>query len=140
MIIETLSEEGVKGDLAPCSSSAVGRSGTLLTEASEETNESFLRLNQPQAELLYGASLHPLLHTLKPFLVTFERLDSGTAAYIQDLEEYGFGENRSEALDDLRRTLAELYFSLEHEQNRLSGYLSSVWQVLQCHVARWPRR
>ena len=74
------------------------------------------------AVLLYGATLHPSLRTLRPFHVSFEKSETGVAAFVQDFNEYGFGNTRSEALEDLRHTLAELYFTLEAE-SRFNTYL-----------------
>jgi hypothetical protein len=87
-------------------------------------------------EILYGFSLHPSLRTVRPFCVTFEQSQGGIAALVHDLNEYGFGATRPEALEDLRHTLAELYFTLEAESGRLSADLASLWMHFSSHVNR----
>ena len=87
----------------------------------------------------YAARVHPGLRTKKPFAVEFTRVDDGFTACVPELEEYGLGASRSEALDDLGRTLAELYFSLEQDVPRLSDDLRSVWENLQAHLVFVPR-
>jgi hypothetical protein len=89
--------------------------------------------------LLYAGAIHPGLRTVAPFDVRFERTESGYAAVVQELEEYGLGDTRSEALEDLRKTLQELYLSLERDESRLSGDLPSVWARLKSHVTRIRR-
>ena len=53
-----------------------------------------------------------------------------------ELNEFGFDDNLSEALSDLQAAIAELYFTLEDEQERLGPDLSSVWVVLSQKVRR----
>jgi hypothetical protein len=94
------------------------------------------RMTVPE-ELLYAAAIHPELRTTLPFYVQFERTESGYAAVVHELDEYGLGCTRSEALEDLRKTLQELYLSLEHDESRLSEDLLSVWARLKNHVTRF---
>jgi hypothetical protein len=54
----------------------------------------------------------------------------------QELNEFGFGDNLSEALADLQAAIAELYLTLEEEQERLGPDLSSVWDVLSQKVRK----
>ena len=75
-------------------------------------------------ELLYAGAIHP---------------EGGHAAVVHELEEFGLGETRSDALEDLRKTLRELYLSLEQDESRLSGDLLSIWARLKSHVARIRR-
>lgn len=74
-----------------------------------------------------------------PFEVRFERTESGYAAVVQELDEYGLGATRAEALEDLGKTLQELYFSLERDESRLSSDLLAVWAGLKHHLARIPQ-
>jgi hypothetical protein len=90
-------------------------------------------------ELLYAGSIHPDLRIIVAFEVHFERVECGHAAVVHELEEFGIGETRSDALEDLRKTLRELYLSLEQDQSRLSGDLLSTWARLKSHVARIRR-
>lgn len=76
------------------------------------------------------------MRTVIPFEVSFERTESAYAAVVEELDEYGIGTTRAEALEDLGKTLQELYFSLERDEARLSSDLLSVWTGLKHHVAR----
>ena len=53
-----------------------------------------------------------------------------------ELNEFGFGDTLSEALADLQAAIAELYLTLEEEQERLGPDLSSVWDVLSQKVRK----
>jgi hypothetical protein len=90
-------------------------------------------------ELLYAGAIHPELRIVVAFEVRFERVEGGHAAVVHELEEFGLGETRSDALEDLRKTLRELYLSLEQDESRLSGDLLSIWARLKSHVARIRR-
>ena len=46
------------------------------------------------------------------------------------------GASRSDALDDLRKTLVHLYFALESHESRLPSYLKAVWQGMQQFLVR----
>ncbi|MGA3201361.1 MAG: hypothetical protein ABSF12_02580 [Bryobacteraceae bacterium] len=90
-------------------------------------------------KLLYSEPIHPGLRTIIPFEVRFERTENGIAAVVQELDEYGLGDTQADALEDLGKTLQELYLSLEADQSRLSGDLLSVWTRLKTHVKRIER-
>ena len=53
-----------------------------------------------------------------------------------ELNEFGFGDNLSEALSDLQAAIAELYFTLETDREQLGPDLTSVWVVLSKKVRR----
>ncbi len=48
--------------------------------------------------------------------------------------EFGEGDRTEEAVADLQAALADLYFSLEGEQDNLGRWLQGVWKVLQDKV------
>ena len=50
--------------------------------------------------------------------------------------EFGEGDNPAEAVADLQEALADLYFTLEAEQDNLGRWLQGVWEVLQRKVER----
>lgn len=56
----------------------------------------------------------------------------------EGFEEFGFGHTFSEAITDLQRAIAELYFTLEEEQNHLGPDLERVWSILQQKIHRKP--
>ena len=47
-----------------------------------------------------------------------------------EINEFGFGDNLSEAMADLQAAIAELYFTLDAEQDRLGPDLAAVWATL----------
>ena len=53
-----------------------------------------------------------------------------------DLNEFGFGDNLSEAIADLQAAIAELYLALEADQKRLGPDLAAVWGILSRKVRR----
>jgi hypothetical protein len=95
----------------------------------------FAELGMMPDHVSYAAKVHLGLRTIKPFLVQFSRTEDRFIASVADIEEYGVGGTRSEALDDLGHTLAELYFSLERDAARLSGDLQTVFRTLQTHLS-----
>lgn len=70
------------------------------------------------------------LRIVDPIAVT--RFEEGNQFVLEapELNEFGFGENLSEAIADLQSAIAELYLTLEAEQARLGPDLRSVWDVL----------
>lgn len=99
----------------------------------------FAELGMMPDRVSYAAKVHPGLRTIKPFPVQFSRTEDRFIASVADIEEYGVGGTRSEALDDLGHTLAELYFSLERDAARLSEDLRSIFGKLQMHFSPVPR-
>ena len=53
-----------------------------------------------------------------------------------DLNEFGFGDNLSEAIVDLQAAIAELYLALEADQKRLGPDLAAVWGILSRKVRK----
>lgn len=81
--------------------------------------------------MLLGALRDPRLRLIAPLTITFEREDSNIVAYCQELEEFGFGTHLTEAIADLQATVAELYFALKEENNRLGSDLRTTWDSLR---------
>lgn len=50
--------------------------------------------------------------------------------------EFGFGKNQGEALAELQRVIAELYFTLEETQEQLGSDLRDVWSTLQQYIQK----
>lgn len=62
--------------------------------------------------------------------------DGQIIAEAEELNEFGAGDNQSEAVIDLQHAIAELYFSLEEDKDRLGPGLQRVWEVLQVKVEK----
>ena len=81
--------------------------------------------------MLLGALRNPRLHLIAPLTITFEREDSNIVAYCEELEEFGYGTHLTEAIADLQTTIAELYFTLKEENNKLGSNLRRIWDSLR---------
>lgn len=88
------------------------------------------------AEVLVGSLRDGRLRVLSPFSVRFSSEGSSIIAEATEFNEFGFGENWSEALLDLQYAIVELYFSLEGGQDRLGSDLQNVWSVLQQKIQK----
>ncbi len=84
--------------------------------------------------MLFAPSIDGRLKITESFVVKVERHDDVVTAWIEEIDEFGYGANSSEALRDLGETLAELYFSLRDHAGRLSPDLHAVWLKLNDHV------
>jgi len=81
---------------------------------------------------LFIRSLHDSrLEINVPLPVTLENDGYQSIAYAPDMDIYGCGETEYEAIEDLRRSIADLYFDLKEEKlgadlQRIFEYLRSV--------------
>ena len=76
------------------------------------------------------------LRVVKPIEVVRTAEDGKCVVEARELNEFGFGDNFSEALADLQAAIAELYFTLEAEQDRLGPDLAAVWATLSEKVSK----
>jgi hypothetical protein len=88
------------------------------------------RIDIPE-EMLLGSLRDGRLRVISPLKVKISHEGKHAIAEAVELDEFGFGANVSEAIVDLQRTIAELYFTLEKEQKRLGVDLQRIWGVLQ---------
>ena len=88
--------------------------------------------------LLLAALRDPRLRVKKPLAVTFHQEKGKTIAVARPSGEYGAGDNKSEALQELQHALGELYHSLQEDQHRLGPGLEQTWQRLQEHIRPYP--
>ncbi len=96
------------------------------------------RLPTVPRELLLGCLRDGRLRVIEPFLVKYTLENQHVIAEAVDINEFGFGNSLSEALCDLQGTIAELYFTLEDNDNRLGPDLQQVWTTLRRQLARRP--
>lgn len=87
-------------------------------------------------ELLLGSLSDPRLHIVSPILVRLFLEHDSVVAEAIELNEFGYGENISEAVRDIQRAIAQLYFSLEESSAHLGPDLVSTWSALQRMVTR----
>jgi hypothetical protein len=76
------------------------------------------------------------LKVYSPIMVKLTSEGEHVVAEAIEFDEFGFGNNLSQALVDLQRAIAELYFTLEKEQGRLGPDLQRVWANLRQKITR----
>lgn len=74
------------------------------------------------------------LRVREPLEVTITEEDGQIVAEAEELNEFGYGNNLTEAVIDLQHAVSELYFSLEEEQKRLGQRLQAVWDKLRAKI------
>src|SRR5688572_2116274 len=80
--------------------------------------------------LALGALLTHTLRVINPIPLVVTREQDQVVAHAPDLGEFGQGDNRSEAIADLQRSIADLFSSLKAESSRLGADLQEVWRIL----------
>ena len=94
------------------------------------------RLEPAPTRILLGTLGDGRLRVRSPILVLLTTENHDYIAEVEELNEFGFGKNPSEAIADVRRALAELYHTLEQEQERLGPDLVTIWDALRGKVER----
>ena len=93
-------------------------------------------LESAPTRILLGTLGDGRLRVRSPFTVLLTTENEDYIAEVVELSEFGFGKNPSEAIADIRRAIAELYFTLEQEQGRLGTDLIAVWDALRGQVEK----
>jgi len=88
--------------------------------------------------LLYSLR-HPHLRLRNPIAAFLEDDGAQIIASAYDLDLFGYGETEGEALDDLRRTIVDLYVSLKESADTLGPLSQQVWEYLSDVVEELPR-
>ena len=94
------------------------------------------RLEPAPTRILLGTLGDGRLRVRSPISVVLTTENQDHIAEAEELNEFGFGKNPSEAIADVRRALAELYFTLEQEQGRLGPDLVTIWDALRSKVEK----
>lgn len=81
--------------------------------------------------ILMGLSGDSRLRLRRPIPVSISADGETVTAYVNDVEEFGYGPNLSAALEDLSKTLAQLLFSLAENEQRLGPGLAQTLKVLR---------
>ena len=81
-------------------------------------------------------SLRGCLRVVEPIEAVRTTEDGKCVIEAPELNEFGFGDNLSEAITDLQAAISELYFTLEAEQDRLGLDLAMVWATLSRKVRK----
>jgi len=76
-------------------------------------------------------SLHnPLLKLEEPLVAHLEYDDEGVIAFCYDLDIFGHGDTEGEALEDLRKTISDLFFELESNKDNMGPFPEKIWGYL----------
>jgi hypothetical protein len=108
----------------------------LLQRTLQRMTVEFLKPESRPTNMLLGTINHCEYRVLRPIPVHLGAEGNGAIASWQEVDEFGTGRTISLACDDLGRTIAELYESLEADQANLGPDLARVWSVLKEYVAR----
>lgn len=87
-------------------------------------------------ELRLGALWDSRLRVVEPIILRLSRDHDQVVAEAPQLDEFGFGSDMFEAVRDIQRAIAQLYFSLADGSERLGPDLQLTWAVLQRLVIR----
>ena len=85
-------------------------------------------------KIQFGAVANQKIRVKQPLSVELKREGESVVAYCADLEEFGYGSNVSEALDDFGSTVAELFQSLVHDEPRLGDDLRRQLQRVRQYL------
>ena len=98
-----------------------------------ERNEA-VEASRPPERFKLGSLRDGRLRVVEPIGVV--QMSEGRKFIVEtpELNEFGFGDGFSEAIADLQAAIAELYFTLETEQERLGPELARVWSILSRKV------
>jgi hypothetical protein len=75
------------------------------------------------------------MRLLKAIPARVEFRGDGIIVSWDEIDEFGTGGNLSAAIQDLGRTLSELYLSLSSEKGNLGPEMERIWRVLQQFMA-----
>ena len=89
---------------------------------------------QQPKHLLFGAISHPRLRALRPIPVEISRKQGNYVARFKTADEFGWGETMSMALEDLGKTLAELFIGLSEKQGLLGPDLKRLHVKLSNYI------
>ncbi len=82
-------------------------------------------------------SLHnPLLKLNEPLIAHLDYDEEGVIAFCYDLDIFGHGDTEGEALEDIRKTISDLYFELESNKDNLGPLPKKIWEYLSYIVEK----
>ena len=127
--IEMLPAQREERDVAEASNVLHRLTGTIVL------NSAFV-VHDPPREFTLGALRDGRLRIVEPIAVTWTTEDGQCVAEAAEINEFGFGDNLTEAIADLQAAIAELYFALDADQERLGPDLQAVRATLTRKIRR----
>ena len=116
------------------------RTRVTLPSLDESTAKAMRLPTKPPKRIKMGRLHDPQLRIEKPIPVEVLRKKDGVTAVWRDIGESGHGVTMSDALDDLSRTLAELFFSLSDDAAIGTADLRKVRKTLHRHIGMRPTK
>jgi hypothetical protein len=103
------------------------------------TVQPLVEKRQDRSTKLWLGTLNTLqFRVLRAIPVQLNYGESGVVASWDEIDEFGTGDSASSACVELSRTVAELYRSLQQEQERLGPDLQRVFSKLQEYILPRP--
>ena len=109
-----------------------------FVEFAESQARKELKLVKSSAELpsviQFGLIHDPKLQIVRGIPVSIRREGATYVASWDEADEFGYGENRAEALEDFGRTVSQLFITLNREKDTLGPGLMETLTLLQKHL------
>jgi hypothetical protein len=120
--------------------SRVSPSGIFFSPAPSDATSSSVDNIQWPLKIQFGGLLDQRLYFRVPLPVEVHREREIYVASSVEVGQFGYGSNSAEALDDLGKTLSEMYFYLEEaeQSGALGEPLAKQYGVLRTFIC--PRR
>jgi hypothetical protein len=109
----------------------------LIKASLEERSADFelhVKASPVPARVQFGIIRDPRLRVIHAIPVDIRREGETYVASWEEAEEFGYGANRTEAVDDFGRTIAQLFVTLHREQDTLGPQLADSLSLLQRHL------
>ncbi|HDL01254.1 MAG TPA: hypothetical protein ENH23_03365 [candidate division Zixibacteria bacterium] len=71
------------------------------------------------------------LHLNRNLPVSLANSEGMVTAYSNDIDEFGTGTNENEAIEDLKKSIVEIYYLYKDEQNNLGPLPRQQWSFLK---------
>ena len=86
-------------------------------------------------QILFGLIRDPRVRLVRPIPIEIRREGDGAIACWAEADEFGQGNNRSEAMEDFGRTISQLFISLTEQEKLLGSDLQCVLTLLRKHMS-----
>jgi hypothetical protein len=91
-------------------------------------------LPKADTKIQFAILREPAVKVIQPIPVELKHEGDSVVASWQETDEYGYGLDRSEALEDFGRTVSQLFVSLSRDESVLGNDMQRVLAVLRKHL------
>jgi len=85
----------------------------------------------PPVRIHIGSLPDDRLRLIRPLLVEVTKDEAGFIAECESLNEFGYGDNLFDAIDDLRETVCELFWELNSDEEKLAPGLAELSRLIK---------